>query len=526
MVAENGIVLAESERFRREGELLVVDVDTERLRVERARQTSFADAVHAAGPAAPAWSRSRRCPPRRPAPLLRAGRPAPVRARPTRPRSTSAARRSSRSRRPGSRGALEHIGVGSAGARPLRRPRLDAGPARLRAHARPARPAARGRAGGDDARLRHHGAHARAARARLAAALGRRAARDRHPRRLRAAHRATSASTPPTAQSVTFQNLQARERTQVLMDLANMEGGLVVGTGDLSELALGFAHLRRRPHRRCTTSTRACPRRWCAQLVALGGRAPVAARARAGRAAGGARHAGLARAAAARRGRRRSAQQTEDLIGPYELHDFFLYCLVRLGAGPRKILYLAGPRVRGPLRRGGELRALAARLPRALLRPAVQALGDARRAEGRLREPVAARRLAHAERRLARGVAARARARRSGHDPRRRRLGRGPVPRPARHAALPQQRRAARRGRLRRRAPVRPGGQARRRGRRLRPARRGGARRRAAAGPLHAAGRDRGARPLGVLVRPPGPARRGSQRDPAAAARGPTGTTG
>ncbi len=49
LIAENGIVLAEGERFRREGELVAVDVDTERLRVERVRQTSFADAVHGAG---------------------------------------------------------------------------------------------------------------------------------------------------------------------------------------------------------------------------------------------------------------------------------------------------------------------------------------------------------------------------------------------------------------------------------------------------------------------------------------------
>ncbi len=47
MIAENGVLLAEGERFRREGELIALDVDTERLRVERARQTSFADAVHA-----------------------------------------------------------------------------------------------------------------------------------------------------------------------------------------------------------------------------------------------------------------------------------------------------------------------------------------------------------------------------------------------------------------------------------------------------------------------------------------------
>ena len=63
---------------------------------------------------------------------------------------------------------------------------------------------------------------------------------------------------------VTYENAQARERTQILMDVANQVGGFVVGTGDLSEAALGLDDLQRRPHVACTTSTPACPRRWCA----------------------------------------------------------------------------------------------------------------------------------------------------------------------------------------------------------------------------------------------------------------------
>ena len=77
------------------------------------------------------------------------------------------------------------------------------------------------------------------------------------------------------------------------------------------------------------------------------------------------------------------AQKTEELVGPYELHDFFLFCLLRFGAGPRKILFLAEHAFAGRYD-GRRAAAVARRLPAALLRPAVEALGDAGRAEGRL----------------------------------------------------------------------------------------------------------------------------------------------
>ena len=101
LVAENGVLLAEGERFRRDGELVVTDVDVERLRVERARQTSFADAVHGSGPA----YRTRRARPgaRAAAPPPREDRSSRTRSSPpTRRRSTSGAARSSRSRPPAS----------------------------------------------------------------------------------------------------------------------------------------------------------------------------------------------------------------------------------------------------------------------------------------------------------------------------------------------------------------------------------------------------------------------------------------
>ena len=93
-------------------------------------------------------------------------------------------------------------------------------------------------------------------------------------------------------------------------------------------------------------------------------------------------------------------QRSEDLVGPYELHDFFLYHLLRFGFGPRRIARTALAAFDGPLRARRDP-ALAPGVPAPLLRQPVQARLRAGRAEGRLgRVAVAARRLAHAERRL------------------------------------------------------------------------------------------------------------------------------
>ena len=92
-------------------------------------------------------------------------------------------------------------------------------------------------------------------------------------------------------------------------------------------------------------------------------------------------------------------QSTESSIGPYELHDFFLFHFLRYAAAPEKILYLAGQAKFDQGLHAGRDPRLAAAVPDAVLRPAVQALVPAGRAEGRLGEPVAARRLAHAQRR-------------------------------------------------------------------------------------------------------------------------------
>lgn len=137
-------------------------------------------------------------------------------------------------------------------------------------------------------------------------------------------------------QSVTFENAQARERTQVLMDLANQRGGLVIGTGDLSELALGWATYNG-DHMSMYAVNASIPKTLVRHLVAweaerLGGRAgevlrdildtPVSPE-----------------LLPPKDGE--ISQKTEDLVGPYELHDFYLYYAIRWGFPPRKVFRLA-----------------------------------------------------------------------------------------------------------------------------------------------------------------------------------------
>ena len=143
----------------------------------------------------------------------------------------------------------------------------------------------------------------------------------------------------PEDQDVTYENAQARERTQVLMDIANQTGGLVIGTGDLSELALGWATYSG-DHMSMYGVTASIPKTLVRHLVDYVARdnrkkdpelaqvledildTPVSPE--------------LLPAVQGE-----ISQRTEDLVGPYELHDFFLYHAVRWGFGPRKILRLA-----------------------------------------------------------------------------------------------------------------------------------------------------------------------------------------
>ncbi|MBQ3508275.1 MAG: NAD(+) synthase, partial [Clostridia bacterium] len=145
----------------------------------------------------------------------------------------------------------------------------------------------------------------------------------------------------PSVRDVTYENAQARERTQVIMDIANDEGGMVIGTGDLSELALGWATYNG-DHMSMYSVNGGVPKTLVRHLVAY--------------AADIERAAGRDKLADALEDilgtpvspellpadvEGKIAQRTEDLVGPYELHDFYLYYLLRYGFTPAKLFRMA-----------------------------------------------------------------------------------------------------------------------------------------------------------------------------------------
>ena len=139
---------------------------------------------------------------------------------------------------------------------------------------------------------------------------------------------------------LTYENSQARERTQILMDVAGMEGGLVVGTGDLSEMALGWCTYNG-DHMSMYGVNASVPKTLVRTLVRWAADNKFGT--------SGDIHRTLLDIVdtpispellpADKDGR--IAQITEDTVGPYELHDFFLYHFFRTGAGPDKLLFLA-----------------------------------------------------------------------------------------------------------------------------------------------------------------------------------------
>ena len=144
-----------------------------------------------------------------------------------------------------------------------------------------------------------------------------------------------------TTLDVTYENAQARERTQVLMDLANQSGGLVIGTGDLSELALGWATYNG-DHMSMYGVNASVPKTLVRHLVAY-----VAAQ---DEALSSVLLDILATPVSPELLPPKDgviSQQTENIVGPYELHDFFLYYVVRFGFTPGKILRLAAHAFQG-----------------------------------------------------------------------------------------------------------------------------------------------------------------------------------
>lgn len=137
----------------------------------------------------------------------------------------------------------------------------------------------------------------------------------------------------PQKTDVTYENSQARERTQILMDLSNELGGFVIGTGDLSELALGWATYNA-DHMSMYGVNAGVPKTLVRHLVAY------AADAFGGEVATTLRDV-LATPVSPEllppTGDGEIAQRTEDLVGPYELHDYFLYYMMRFGFTPGRI---------------------------------------------------------------------------------------------------------------------------------------------------------------------------------------------
>ena len=139
------------------------------------------------------------------------------------------------------------------------------------------------------------------------------------------------------AADVTYENAQARERAQLLFDTANRQGGIVVGTGDLSELALGWCTFNG-DHMANYNVNAGVPKTLVAYLVRwyAAHRAGAALRGVLTRVVETPISPELKPSADGEIG-----QRTEVLIGPYELHDFFLFHFLRGGAGARKVLALA-----------------------------------------------------------------------------------------------------------------------------------------------------------------------------------------
>ncbi len=138
-------------------------------------------------------------------------------------------------------------------------------------------------------------------------------------------------------QDVTYENAQARERTQVLMDIANRENGLVVGTGDLSELALGWATYNG-DHMSMYGVNASIPKTLVRHMVQYAadtaGSEPLSA------VLNDILNTPVSpELLPAQDGE--IAQKTEDIVGPYALHDFFLYYMMRFGFTPGKIYRLA-----------------------------------------------------------------------------------------------------------------------------------------------------------------------------------------
>jgi len=142
----------------------------------------------------------------------------------------------------------------------------------------------------------------------------------------------------PEVHDVTYENTQARERTQILMDVANKENGLVIGTGDLSELALGWATYNG-DHMSMYSINSSIPKTLVKHLVEWVACNKMDESSR--RILLDITDTPISPELIPADNNGNITQKTEDLVGPYELHDFFIYHTLRFGASPARIYYLA-----------------------------------------------------------------------------------------------------------------------------------------------------------------------------------------
>ena len=137
---------------------------------------------------------------------------------------------------------------------------------------------------------------------------------------------------------VTYENVQARERTQILMDVANKEGGLLIGTGDLSELALGWCTYNG-DHMSMYSVNPSIPKtlvRYLVKYVAENESTPIASKTLLD-----ILDTPVSPELLPKDAKGNIAQKTEDIVGPYELHDFFLYHFIKHGSSKERIFFLA-----------------------------------------------------------------------------------------------------------------------------------------------------------------------------------------
>jgi NAD+ synthase (glutamine-hydrolysing) len=344
MVAENGVLLAENRRFRRETDLLATDVDVERLSVERLRQKTFGENGGGSRSTRAVWL-DPMAPPRSTR-LLRDVDPHPF----------VPADESTLARR-----CAEIFEIQTSGL------------ARRWEHTR-SRKLILGVSGGLDSSLalivaaRTCGLLGRSRKAVLAVtmpgfgtsrrtrSLANKLAEDAGVSRreidIRAAceQHLRDIGLSIRDRSIAFENAQARERTQVLMDLANKEDGLVVGTGDLSELALGFATFGG-DHLSMYNVNGSVPKTLVRSLVRAASQDPLHAAEK--EALQRVLQLPISPELLPPGSRGEISQITEEIVGPYELHDFFLYAFLRLGASPRKMLFLANAAFVGKYSRSG-----------------------------------------------------------------------------------------------------------------------------------------------------------------------------